>query len=88
MTPAEAGALSKVRDLAWAGRIRVTGHAAQRLDERCATFDDVREAIMTATDCRTEPGDRWKLAGGRDCDGDGLTVIVSIEQDVVVVTLF
>jgi hypothetical protein len=30
----------------------------------------------------------WRVEGGRDRDGDDLTVIVDIEADVIVITLF
>ena len=32
--------------------------------------------------------DTWCVSGGHDLDGDELTVIVAVEADVVVVTVF
>ncbi len=84
----EARALSDVQGLASAGRIVIGRHAVQRMGERGATFDDVKEALVTATGCQAQPASRWRLEGGRDCDGDELTLIVTIELAVVVVTLF
>ncbi len=88
MMSEEAQALADIQGLASAGRIVVSRHADQRMDERGATFDDVREALVTATSCRIEPASRWKVEGGCDCDGDELTLVVTIELAVVVVTLF
>lgn len=55
--------------------------------KRGAVFADVRHALATATSCRVEPPDRWRV-DGRDCEGDVLTVIVVLEDGVVVVTVF
>jgi hypothetical protein len=56
-----------------------------------ATYDDVRDAILSATSIRK--GDfkvvqRWVLDGGKDRDGDMLTVCVEILDDLVVITVF
>lgn len=76
------------RGLALAGRFLVSRHAEERMAERGVSFPDVREALVTATICRAEPADRWRLEGGHDCDGAPLSAIVAFEAGVVVVTLF
>lgn len=88
MTSEEAQALADIQGLASAGRIMISRHADQRMHERGATFDDVREALVTATSCQAQPATRWRVEGGCDCDGDELTLVVTIELAVVVVTLF
>ncbi len=88
MTAEEAQALADARGLALAGRITLSHHAELRMEERGASFPDVRQALVTATDCRAEPAARWRIEGGHDCDGDALTMIVTFEGSVVVVTLF
>ncbi|MGC4118579.1 MAG: hypothetical protein QM765_29285 [Myxococcales bacterium] len=47
----------------------------------------IRRALATATSCRAEPLDRWKVES-KDCEGDALTTIVVLEDGVVVVTVF
>lgn len=86
MTPAEA--LKDVRGYAAAGRVRFSGHAYRRMDERGATKQDVIVACVSATKCKrgTEPG-RWK-ATGPDLDGEDLTVVVAFEEGLLIVTLF
>ena len=88
MTSEEAHALADIQGLASVGRIVISRHADLRMGERGATFDDVREALVTATSCQAQPASRWRVEGGCDCDGDELTLIVAIELAVVVVTLF
>jgi len=82
-------AMHEIRRLALQWRIEVVGHARQRLRERGADRGDVRNALMGCTKCTASddgPG-RWKV-WGEDLDGDELRVIVVIEADAVVVTLF
>lgn len=49
----------------------------------------MEHALLGATRA-TEQRDhgRWCVEGGVDLDGDDLTVVVAVEADVVVVTLF
>ncbi len=69
-------------------RIVITGHARKRID-RGATRDDLRSALVTATLAIRQP-DRgnWRIEGGADNEGDDLTVIIDLEAEVIVVTLF
>jgi hypothetical protein len=86
MNPAEA--LRHIRGYAAAGRVRFVHHAYQRMDERGATVRDVIKACANATQCtRAAQADRWK-ATGPDLDGDELTVVVAIEDGLLVITLF
>ena len=85
MTPAEA--LADVRGYASAGRITILEHARRRMRERGADFEDVREALVTATRCEVGDRGRWKVTG-LDRDGDELTAVVELADEDVVVTLF
>ena len=86
VTPAEV--LVDIRGYAAANRIRLTGHASLRMQQRGADFRDVRSALMTATACTLQDNGSWRLDGGLDRDGEELTVIAAIEQGVVVITVF
>ena len=57
------------------------------MKERGVERQDVRSALVTATACCAEPRERWRIEG-RDRDGDVLTVVVTFEDGVLVVTLF
>lgn len=87
MTSAEAQILADVRGYALAGRVRFTRHAWLRVDERQATQGDVLHALTAAERCRGVGEERWRVEG-KDRDGDDLTVIVVLEDGVLVVTLF
>jgi hypothetical protein len=85
----DATVLAEVRRLARLDRIVITGHARKRMADRGATRVDLRSALVTATTAIRQP-DRgnWRIEGGTDNDGDDLAVIVDLEADVIVVTLF
>lgn len=55
--------------------------------ERGAVFDDVRSSLANARTCRAQPKERWRVSGP-DVSGDEMTLIVVLEDGVVVVTLF
>lgn len=84
MAPAQALAL--VRGFALSGRIVVTRHAFDRMRQRNVTFRDISSALSAAGRCEVA-GANWK-ATGPDVDGDSLTLIVAIEDGLVVVTVF
>lgn len=44
--------LEDIRGFAAAGRIRVTRHGRQRMNERGVTFRDLRHALVNATACK------------------------------------
>ena len=56
--------------------------------ERNATAEDIRAAIKTSTSCTAAQEERWRLDGGTDLDGEALSVIVILDDGVLVVTLF
>ncbi|MGA8893034.1 MAG: DUF4258 domain-containing protein [Anaeromyxobacteraceae bacterium] len=82
-----AQALADIRGYAAGGRIRILRHAWQRMGERGVRYEDVRHALVGARRCRAADQGRWKVTGD-DLDGDELTLVVSIEEGVVVVTVF
>ncbi|HET8539761.1 MAG TPA: DUF4258 domain-containing protein, partial [Anaeromyxobacter sp.] len=84
VTPAEA--LHEIRGYAGAGRYSISSHAWKRMSQRGVRTRDVREALCSARTCHAEADERWKVTG-QDLDGEDLTLVVVIE-DVVVVTLF
>ena len=86
MTSAEV--LADIRGYAAANRIRLTGHASLRMQQRGADFADVRSALMTATMCRAQENGCWRVEGGVDRDGDEMTAVAAIENGVVIITVF
>ena len=85
----DARALAEIQRLARLGRIVITRHANQRMNDRGATEPDVRNALLTATAAiRQADRDNWRVEGGVDTDGDDLTLVCDIGVDVIVVTLF
>jgi hypothetical protein len=54
---------------------------------RGARRADVHAALSGATDCKTGDDGRWRVTG-KDLDGDELTVVVALDDGVVVVTVF
>jgi hypothetical protein len=86
MTPAEA--LAFVRACAEARRVVFSAHADERISQRVGRGGRVHvlAALRSARTC--EPSEsRWRLVGS-DLDGDDLTVVVAIQDWVVVVTVF
>jgi hypothetical protein len=82
-------ALATIARMVRRGDVIFTRHAQERMDERGASADDVCEALVTAKRAEHEvQRDRWTVRGGEDTDGDPLNVVVAIEADVIVVTLF
>jgi hypothetical protein len=86
VTPDEA--LRDIRGYAAANRLRYTAHALARMRERGASRGDVKNALATATVCTAEADTRWCISGGQDLDGEALTVVVVLDDGVLVVTLF
>ena len=85
VTPADA--LADIRGYASASRIRVVGHAQQRMRQRGVTFQDLRHALTNAATCTPAKDDRWRVEGP-DAVGDEVTAIVAFEDSVIVVTVF
>jgi hypothetical protein len=55
--------------------------------ERNANHADVIHVLQLATDAEEQPNGRWRIRGA-DVDGDELTVLVVVDEDVVIVTVF
>lgn len=85
----EAEALERVRGYAAAGRFVFsrTGHAGLKMRQRNVRLEDVRSALVRAFRCSAQDNGRWKVEGP-DIDGDDLTVIVLIEDGLIIVTVY
>jgi hypothetical protein len=57
------------------------------MGERGVRAADLRNALVNARSCAPQAGERWKVEGS-DLDGDDLTVVVVIDDGLLVVTLF
>lgn len=86
MTAAEA--LQLIRGLASANRYIVSSHAWLRANQRGAGVQDIRHGLVNANSCSWQPErETWRVETC-DLDGDDLTLVVSIQEDLIVVTLF
>lgn len=81
-----AEALATIKGLAGANKIRFTAHALQRSSQRGGSFAHVRCALMGASSCQAADA-AWRVEG-KDLDGDDLTMVIVIEDAVVIITLF
>jgi len=86
VTPSEA--LEEARRAGATDRFYVTLHARDHRDGRNVHRADIRQALRTAKTAGLQENERWRIDGGRDLDGDDLTVIVVFDAGVVVVTVF
>jgi hypothetical protein len=82
-----ATALADIRGYASANRIRIVGHAWERMGERGVRYEDVRRALAGARTCKAADLGRWKVSGD-DLEGDELVLVVAIESGVIVVTVY
>ena len=57
------------------------------MHERGVREGDLRNALINAQSATSQKDDKWKVEGS-DLDGDDLTVVVVLEDGLVVVTLF
>jgi hypothetical protein len=81
--------LDQIKRMAARGDMVISRHARDRMDERGATFRDVTSAIATATAATFQAErDTWKVTGGTDLDSDDLTVVLAIEDNLIVITVF
>jgi hypothetical protein len=76
----------KIRTLVHAGRWEILAHAVEQMVERDVTVDDVHAVLLKHESCRPF-ANRWRLTGV-DLLDDPLVLIVEIEADVLVVTMF
>ena len=87
MTKAELATLVDIRGYAASGRISLTTHARTRMVQRNVKPGDVRSALVSAVACKTQLDRTFKVVGP-DMDGDALSLVVAIEDGILVVTLF
>lgn len=81
--------LERIKELVARGHVKFTFHARIRMDERNASEADVCEAVLSANAAdHNAAKDNYRVSGGCDRDGDPMTVIVAVEADVVVITIF
>jgi len=80
-------ALDEIQEHARWGRVSLTTHARQRMRQRSVTIDDVYEAIATARHCVEQDNGTWLLEGF-DMDEDDLTVVVELEGEDLIITVF
>jgi hypothetical protein len=86
MNPQEA--IEKVRRLAIQNRIRYTFHAEyDSMTDRSVSHRDVRHSLSNCEKCTKQEEYKWKCVGP-DLEDDELTVVVVIEDDLLVVTVF
>ena len=66
----------------------LTRHAIRRMRSRGASELDVRHALASAARCtEDEEPDLWRVEGP-DLDNDEMSLIVAIDDGVIVVTMF
>ena len=59
------------------------------MNQRGVSTADVVNAAVTATEASYQKdAQNFRVSGGVDCDGDGLTLVVDIYSDLVIVTVF
>lgn len=83
----ETEALAEIRGLAGANRIVYSSHSEDRSGERTVTYRNLWHALMNATRAKLQANGRWK-ASGKDLDGDHLDVVLIIEGDLIIITVF
>ena len=79
--------LETIRGYAAANRYELSDHAYSRMKQRNIRIADIHNALTKAFRCSSQQNERWRV-DGPDMDGDGLTLIVAIEDDLIVVTLY
>ncbi len=80
----EREAIDEAKRLAMQYRIRMRGdHPRRRSEERNATSEDVRQALLSCTSGVYQPeNDRWLFRGGLDLEGDRLDVVLKFAEGV------
>ena len=77
-----------VRSYASAERWEVeASHGVKRMRERGVSFRDLKHALMVGTRCSVQPDGRWRLVS-QDLDGEALTLILFVDDGVLVITIF
>lgn len=87
MTPA--AALLEARRIAATGIFLLTDHAQDRMVERRVTRRDIQAAIGSAAGALWQASEQtWRIEGGVDRRGDGLTVVVVLIRGMMIVTIY
>ena len=76
----------QIRGFALANRIRYSGHSRKRMRERGVRDQDVRRALCNLRKWSQETSEKW-LVTGPDLDGDDLTMVLVIDDGVLIVTV-
>lgn len=84
MTPIEA--LEQAQTLFRTGNYIIEDHAWARMRERRVSMKDIRTAILQASNCSKGYQGRW-LIEGADNEGDSLTIVVSIKENLIIITV-
>lgn len=79
--------LRDIRELTAAGRAHVTSHGRLRMSQRGVTYADLRYGLMNASDCEAGESGRWRV-WTTDMSGDSLTVILAIQDGILIITVF
>jgi hypothetical protein len=82
-----AEALKLIQAAGRTGGFWIEGHARQRMAQRGARVADIQHGLSVARSCKLQDNGRWKVPT-EDLDGDDLTLIVALDNGVVIVTLF
>jgi hypothetical protein len=70
------------------GRFLLSVHASGRMRQRSVTKADIQACGRTMRSCRYQAQEAtWRIEG-EDLDGEMLTVICGVDDDVIIVTLF
>lgn len=69
------------------GDFRLTAHARMRMRERGVTHSDIRNVGSTWVSVVDEDGGKLR-AQGLDIDGDSLNLIVALDIELVIITVF
>ncbi len=80
-------ALEEIQEHARWERVSVTTHARKRMRERSVRKDDIYEAIATAKSCDEQEDGTWRLEG-LDMDEDELTLVIELEGEDLIITVF
>ena len=81
-------ALEQIRRLAIQGRVFYSRHAQARMLERNVEKVDVISALITATAATWQAANTYRVEGGTDTHADPLVVVVAIDVDAIVITVF
>ena len=82
-----AEALKLIQAAGRTGGFWIERHARLRMAQRGAQVADIQRGLTVARSCKLQDNGRWKVPT-EDLNGDDLTLIVALDNGVVIVTLF